>query len=188
MTKKLTAVQLKRLFVYLARNMLAFLSLVPFWLLFKATQPWRSNQTFKGITIVHLASAHTEPKESFALIVAALHLIERLDPRRFRRLQSEIRFVISLRLPSSRAKYQRIGRSCLLDLSRFWSPDSRRLSVGAVACVLVHEMTHARIESWFIPCTRRTRARIEKLCANESARFARHMDFSELKPQCEFDR
>src|SRR5690348_2743535 len=74
----------------------------------------------------------------------ALNLIERTDPRRYRRVEREIRYIVNTYLVSS-AEYRRGIRRCSVDFARYKvDPSHPRYEwyLASFACTLIHEATH----------------------------------------------
>jgi hypothetical protein len=103
-------------------------------------------------------------------VLSALALIESTDPRRFRRILSQISFLTFSR-SGPVGGYLRIGRICRLNAVRLeqWRETQRTMAV--LAAVLVHEATHGLIESRRFAYTRQSKGRIESICSLEEARF-----------------
>ena len=116
-----------------------------------ATNPWLH---VSGVDVGHAAA------DAFATVSEALNIIYEVDPKRLRRIQRDVKYLLVTDAPSS--AYLALSRTCLL---------SRRL-VGRrhpvrVALTIVHEATHARIASAGIISRDSLRARIEKRCVAE---------------------
>jgi hypothetical protein len=129
----------------------------------------------------HVYDTNPESGRIFAKIVGeALMVIKNADRRRYGRIQKEIRQIRNARYHTSGA-YSRRKRMCVIDFSRFecdWSKpnkDDYEWRVAQMAALLVHEATHGHFDSLGIPYTPQTRAFIERLCVEESRRFAAHL-------------
>jgi hypothetical protein len=105
----------------------------------------------------------------------ALRLIEEHDPRRFRRLASEVRFIVNARQKGPAARYVRAQRACAVDfgelLKRWPEASQRPLLEVWYAAILVHEATHGLLHRMRFPYAPQTRERIEWICTVEQWRF-----------------
>ena len=114
--------------------------------------------------------------------VAALKKLQNYDPRRFARVQREVKFVygcylnraskIRLSRSGCMAIYRRICKIIMMDRDVLNLSANPEVVLKAYGCALVHEATHGLLYSRHIPYTYRTRDRIETLCLLEEARFA----------------
>ncbi len=131
--------------------------------------------TFEGIKIIAPPARKEEIGPPFLEgTVAALRLIQSVDPRRFRRVLREIAFVEDMPLLSL-ASYRRLMKSCAVDYAQYDSEQRKQHPewyTWLYATCLVHEATHGAIFSRHIQYTSRLRERIERLCWTEERRFA----------------
>lgn len=138
--------------------------------------------TFKGIHIAEIHPRATEDPASIVRIVKdALELIERKDPRRFRLIQREVKFIVNEVVAPDGAQYHRFARLISTDLTRYCErieADKEHYDwyVASLATTFVHEATHGRIFSFHIAYTKPLRERIESLCCREQKRFASRLD------------
>jgi hypothetical protein len=130
---------------------------------------------YKGIRIYSFSFSRTEPAAFLQPTLEALQLVERVDARRFRRIQREIRFIIHSELPSG-AVYIRPGRYCHVDYTRYDFAKGHEWYLRSSAATLVHEATHGAVYSRYVAYTRRYRLRIERLCHSEELKFLRRLD------------
>jgi hypothetical protein len=100
----------------------------------------------------------------------ALDLIRRHDPRRFRRIQSRLRYIVNKELFSG-GEYDRRLHACHIDFERLDFAANHEWCLLWYASALVHEATHGVIASKGVPYDDNTRARIERLCHTEEKRF-----------------
>jgi hypothetical protein len=164
--------KLRRAFCYYAQNVFSFMSVFPFWLLFRLTEPWREGLRFGSIRIYDITHKNGKSGDSCDLVMRALLLIRKADPRRFRRIQRQCSLVINARL-KAHAKYQPIGKICLICLAKMDEGTRQEQIIERVAGTIVHEATHGEIEARRIAFTKRTRKRIEGICVIEAARHLR---------------
>src|ERR1044071_2417959 len=130
---------------------------------------------YRGISICQASFSRFSSKKFLESTLEVLKLIERVDPRRFRRIQKHVRFIVHSELASG-ACYKRLARWCAIDYSRYDFTEDQDWSLLSYASALVHEATHGEIFSRYIISSARTRVRIEKLCHTEERRFLRHLD------------
>jgi hypothetical protein len=98
-------------------------------------------------------------------IEAALQLINEREPRRYLRLQKDVkRFLIT---NASGAEYIHAVRACMLNPGYLSGA-----SIDQIALTIVHEGTHARLSSRGIKYDFPQRERIERACVREEIAFA----------------
>jgi hypothetical protein len=140
---------------------------------------WLMNQVIlesvDGIKIVDVSQSRKADHRFQADTVAALHLIRSVDPRRFRRIQREIEFIVNCEAVSF-ASYNRPLRRCEVDYGRLDATDDPEWYLWGYSAVVVHEATHGVLYSRHIAYTPELRSRIERLCHTEEKRFARRFD------------
>jgi hypothetical protein len=113
----------------------------------------------------------------------ALKLVETHDPRRFRRIQREVRFIANrpgamLGFYDATNRLCGINFTCLEEWASGWlSPEYRGRDeylwfIAYYAATIIHEATHGTIASGGMPYLPATRVRIERLCTREEQRFA----------------
>jgi hypothetical protein len=126
---------------------------------------------FEGIII-------SDPQDTVSFretVLEALRLIKDLDPRRFRRIQRHIKWIVNMLLPYGGAQYAYSMRTCKIDFEKsVWDAYSD-FRPALCACLLVHEATHGLIHAWNIPYSSQLRSRIERLCVTEEQRFLSHV-------------
>jgi hypothetical protein len=139
----------------------------------------------------NLDDADDEP--FFATVQEALGLLERVDPRRLRRVQAQLRFIVNTEL-TALGQYDAAIEACRLDFNRLRVFRERlgqewlvaevatvlRLGqewlVAEVATVLVHEATHGYLLQKGFTYGRDYRRRAEQLCVREEERFVERID------------
>lgn len=115
------------------------------------------------------------PQPGLRRVEDALCLIKRHGPLHYSRvIQSLERVWVSL-LPTGRACYERSLKGCVLD-ERYVLDETTTLE--RIATTIIHEATHARLESWGINYDEKQRARIEAIC------FRRELAFAANLPDC----
>lgn len=136
---------------------------------------WTALGSYRGIDICSVTFSQIPGSQFLEQTLEALHLVERVDPRRFRRVQRHIRFVVHTELASG-ACYNRLGRVCMVDFSRYDFAKDHDWYLHSYASTLVHEATHGEVYSRYVTYSKHNRLRIEKLCHTEERRFLRALD------------
>lgn len=114
-------------------------------------------------------------------VLAALQLIKELDPRRFRRIQRYIKWVVNVPLAHGGGEYAYSMHTCRIDFEQsVWQPWGDQAFV-LCADVLIHEATHGVLNARNIPYSSQLRSRIERLCVREGQRFLSRV--SEARPE-----
>jgi hypothetical protein len=103
----------------------------------------------------------------FARLDAALALIERYQPRVFRRLQHDFSRIHVARYPC-RAAYFPDSKSCLIELTFSVNPS---FTPAQVASSIVHEGMHARIHTMGVVYVPERRPREERMCREAELAF-----------------
>jgi hypothetical protein len=93
-------------------------------------------------------------------LAAALDLVARYTPSRFRRLRRDFRIFWVRRFPC-RAAYFPDQRACLIELTFLAHPD---ITPAQVAASIVHEAVHARVRQTGIRHRAGAEAKEERLC------------------------
>ncbi len=132
---------------------------------------------YDGIRIVECSLRKDLKQDFIRQTTAALELIARQDPRRYRRIRKEFGFIVHRELAGAIGRYHRWPSACLLDFGKFndrWK-GQEKLS-WLLASTLVHEATHAVLFHAGVRPTPATRPRIEHVCHLEETRFAAHVN------------
>jgi hypothetical protein len=98
---------------------------------------------------------------------AALDLIARYQPWRFRRLQRDFAEIWVRRYPC-RAAYYPQARACLVELTFLVNPN---FSVAQIASSIVHEAVHARLHRMGVGGQPAQKSREERLCRQAELDF-----------------
>lgn len=128
---------------------------------------------------------------------AALGLIQRRDPRRFRMVEREVRLIVNQALLSS-GGYDRSTRQCQVNFKRCWVDIDGRFYadpqmegyewyLARYSSLIVHEAVHGRLHSLHFPYIKNTRLQIERICVTEQRRFLARLpqdgyDFEAMVP------
>ena len=105
----------------------------------------------------------------FGRIDAALSLIERYDPRRFRRFQRDTSVLTVSRYPC-RGAYLSQSRTCIVELTFAVNP---AFTPGQIAATIVHEGMHARLYAMRVAKGGDRAAREERICREAEIAFGR---------------
>ena len=138
---------------------------------------YRRNEVarFEGIILADLGkSLHFQNT-----LLEALQLLKSSDSRRFRRVQRYLIRVVNWHLDRGGADYEHSTRSCRINFNDARALADRSYYVGWCACALIHEATHALLESRAIAYLPASRFRIERLCVTEEHRFLLKLTFSQ---------
>jgi len=126
----------------------------------------------EGIRISHLTMS--DPAVFVRATVSCLDLIRQSSPLHFRRLQRHVAYIADCAI-SGFAMYVSHSHAVKIDFAKYWRPEHEDLSLRLYAMTLVHEATHGYLCARFIPYTKRTRSRVERICGTEANRFLRHL-------------
>lgn len=100
---------------------------------------------------------------------AALALVERHTPHRFRHLRRDVRRLVVHRYPC-RGAYDPETGECLVELTFVVNP---AFTPAQVAATIVHEGAHARLHRLGFPLAMEDRARQERFCRRAEVEFGR---------------
>jgi hypothetical protein len=124
-----------------------------------------------GIGLVDSSRSIQTRPAFLARTTEALDLLKRVDPRRLRRVRSQLKCIVHTELPFAYARYDKHFQSCCVDFTRLDFDRNPEIMIWGYAAILVHEATHGAIQAHGIRYSRKTRDRIERLCDAEAARF-----------------
>jgi hypothetical protein len=132
-------------------------------------------RTIRGISVRIWPRDYSDTDRYWQLVGEALSMIERVDPRRFARLQRDLRciFVRPIFFGDAVAPlgfYWRRFRTCVLNADRF---PASRYNTTEVAVVIVHEAIHARLPNSRSRLDSPRWRREEALCIREQVAFSR---------------
>lgn len=132
-------------------------------------QGWvTAERTLRGLHVVVVNSRRDIATEQvFARLDAALALIERYQPRVFRRLLRDFARMHVARYPC-RAAYFPDSRTCLIELTFSVNPE---FTEAQIASSIVHEGMHARIHAMGVTYLVDRRAREERMCREAELAF-----------------
>ena len=150
--------------------------LLPFYLLLRWGFKKSLLKTFDGIKICDLASAGESEEQFFcSYVIKALKFIKEHDPKRYRRVQRHLAYIVNCRVLAS-GNYSHSLRECDLNFSSFkwlkaeWEEEWK---VFELARLIIHEATHGVMCVRNIPYDKKYRLRVERICHQEEVRFAR---------------
>jgi hypothetical protein len=138
-----------------------------------------TSATFESIKITHRWDRYAHYEDFVRITCEALQLIQDYSPRHFQRLQRHVRFISYERLISG-GQWNTGTATCKIDFSKLYpafTPEhlteefAYEWHLTYYAGVLIHEATHAHLESLGFPYTQKTYQRIEQICETEERRF-----------------
>ena len=132
---------------------------------------------YSDILIADISPFFVQREEFVAFTVEALQLIEQTDPRRFARVQQQLRYVACYPAGSLPA-YHKPSASFFFDFQKYLpllTERGRDWYVAECASRMVYNATLGLIASRGIPYNRATWRRIQKLCAREQNQFIRRL-------------
>jgi hypothetical protein len=129
----------------------------------------RTTATVLGFpVVVDNTRAEIATAEVLARLEAALGLVARWAPRRFRRLRRDVAGFVVERFPCRAAFFPR-ERACLVELTFTVNPAH---GLGEVASSIVHEGVHARVHATLPGRPEGWLGREERLCREAELEFA----------------
>ena len=123
---------------------------------------------------IAITSFLADDDEFAELVELSLALVARVDPRRYSRIRTRLRWIVGSHVVDrGGGRYSTLSRCCKLNPSDNLEGD---LAVASDAKVMVHEATHGRLVDLGFSYTRETRLRIERICCAEENRFYARLD------------
>jgi hypothetical protein len=129
-----------------------------------------TRDTHKGIRLCDISHDKTDDMAFFTRTKEALNLIAATDPHRFRRVQTEIRFIMNKEINAG-GQYRRASRCCLVDFGRYPFDTRPDWYLLLYAGAIVHEATHGELYSKGFLYTPANREQLERICHAEQCRF-----------------
>jgi hypothetical protein len=153
---------------------------------------------YKGIRLADFNGDTSDDEAFIACTLDALKLIEERDPRRFRRIQRELRYITNSVILSG-GQYRRADRECKVNFTYYQKGAKGLLTLDGrehenylwylafYAATLIHEATHGHLMSAGFPYAPQYRLRLERICHMEEKRFVARLssedyDFRSLIP------
>jgi hypothetical protein len=136
---------------------------------------WLStSRTVDGLWV---GSMESKPQPGLRRVEDALQLIKAHDALHYSRVIHNLERIFVNLVPDALAHYDRSLNACVLD-QRFVLPETTALE--RIACTIVHEATHARLERWGIGYDdEKARTRIEAICLRRELNFIAKLQNSE---------
>ena len=142
--------------------------------------PPAERQTVRGLPVTILnGRADIRTGDVVQRLDAALGLIERHAPRRYRRLHQDLAGIVVKRF-ACRGAFFPETRECLVELTFTVNP---RHALPEIAASIVHEATHARVAAMCGSLAMEQRPREERLCRRAELEFGRALPDGEVVVQ-----
>lgn len=128
----------------------------------------------EGVLVFDVTSTQALGAKTTERVAAALEVIEKVDPRRLRRLRAYVRRLVVWQQPFAFASFNPRGSTIFLD-SEFvlgYSPE-------ILSSFIVHEATHARLHACGVSDVNRNYAAIERRCFLEQLSYLQRMPRTE---------
>ena len=143
------------------------LNRIELWTLRKSAK-----ERYKGIVLCDLNFNDADDYDFLRRTKEALDLIEARDPRRFRRVQQEVRYITNIELNSC-GTYRLSTKCCSVDFGKYPFDKNADWYRCCYAGLLVHEATHGSLFAKGFPYNPSNREQIERICHAEAQRFMR---------------
>jgi hypothetical protein len=132
-----------------------------------------------GVQVSILTFSDANEALALAKIESALRLIAQYTPSHIGRIRALVRGILVLPIYSgSLAEWNSQLDACFIGLNWILERDG---TPEAVASLLVHELTHARLDKAGFPYGDATRARIERICALAERNFVCRLPVSDAR-------
>lgn len=128
-------------------------------------------RVYEGLPILVLGKPGTR-RASALKIEAALQLIARVAPFRWKRMRRDVKRIWAVPLASNLGEWWPGRRFCLLDDRYVEDP---AVTPSQLAATIIHEATHACIDHAGISYDADRRVKIEGVCLRAEIRFARRL-------------
>lgn len=132
--------------------------------------------TSRNIDGLWVGTTESKPHPGLRRIEDALKLIKHHDPLHYSRVIRNLERIWVHLLPTARACYDRSLKACVLD-ERYVLLETTTLE--RIACTIVHEATHAKLERWGVSYDEKERSRIEAICLRRELDFIAKLPHSE---------
>lgn len=127
-------------------------------------------RALRGLTIASSrCSSKSDRNLAFEKLDAALGLVEKYTPEKFRALQSDVDSILVAGLPTALGSYLHGLR--MIEIQTEYVEDSET-TPELLACLLIHEAQHARLDRLGFGYDEPIRGRIERLCHHAHKIFA----------------
>jgi hypothetical protein len=126
---------------------------------------WRNH---RGVRVWAMSSNEDVRRVVLEKVLAGLDVLAETAPKQLERIPILMLGITVRPLTSKAAEWNAVLAVCQLD--EHYVVDSRATPVG-VATVIIHELTHARLDRARILSTRRNRGRIERICSLAERNF-----------------
>lgn len=138
------------------------------WGLNRAALKMSPTKRISGFEVVDMSIAEHDAV-CFDRVAKVLDLIQRVDPRRFRRMSRDVRRILITHTGGAAGSYWSDLDACALDAQHLLG------SLESAAMTLVHEATHARLRRAGFSYTPELRPRLERLCLEAEIAFGERL-------------
>lgn len=138
-------------------------------------------EVYHEIILCDINLDKSDDEKFFKISKEAIDLIAKIDQRRYKRVKSELRYIINQELLSG-GEYNRRLHACVIDFGRYEFDKNYKWCLYSYAGTIIHEATHGYLYTKKYKYTLENRVQIEKICSTEQNRFLQKLDY-ELKDQ-----
>jgi len=138
-------------------------------------------EVYHGIILCDINLDESDDEKFFKITKEAIDLIAKIDQRRFKRVKSELKYILNQELLSI-GVYRKRLRACGIDFGEYEFDENYKWYLYSYAGTIVHEATHGYLDTKKYKYTSKNRVQIEKICRTEQNRFLKKLDY-ELKDQ-----
>jgi hypothetical protein len=133
---------------------------------------WRNH---RGVRVWAMSSNEDVRQVVLDKVLASLDVLAETAPKQLERIPILMLGITVRPFTSKAAEWNAVLAVCQLD--EHYVADSSATPVG-VATMIIHELTHARLDRARILSTRRNRGRIERICSLAERNFLLRLPFS----------
>jgi hypothetical protein len=140
---------------------------------------WREH---RGVRVSIATFNESIKQTAFTKVFAAIDVLHDVAPLQLERIPTLMLGVNVLVLGPIAAEWNTALGVCMLDQAFVVAPDT---TTERLAVLLVHELTHARLENAGFHCDGQTRARIERICYLAQRNFVLRLPLSDERTRLE---
>ncbi|MFA7231466.1 MAG: hypothetical protein WC071_09370 [Victivallaceae bacterium] len=101
-----------------------------------------NKKVYRGIIFCDVNLDDSDDQEFFRITGEAIDLIAQVDPRRFKRVKKELKYIINNEL-LSRGQYRRRLNACVIDFGRYKFAEDYQWYLYDYAGTIIHEDNHS---------------------------------------------